>query len=129
MWKNLKNDVPETMLSLETIKMTTQLSNLDYKDIISKLIDYKYTKVVGDFTTATYFENGIILTYRELPIAIYLMCDGNRQSYVLDPFWDFVNTTMERITEFFNLDDVEQLRRYVRDNRIKVADAYCHLLS
>lgn len=120
MWKNLKNDVLETMLSLETIKMT-----LDYDlDIKPRLKNKQFTSVyTRNYITIVYFENGLVMRLKNFPIAVAYLIDGKeRQNYVIEPFWDFSNNAIQGVTEFFNLDNEEQLRRYIRDGRIKKAN-------
>lgn len=102
--------------------MTTKLDFT--KDLEPQLKDLQYSKLYRPRTTIIYYENGWVLYYRFAPVAMFLINGQDRQRYIFEPYWGLYTEIMQNITEFFNLDDISQLLRYVRDKRIEKAQAY-----
>lgn len=102
--------------------MTTKLDFT--KDLKPQLKDMQRSELFRPRATLIHYENGLVLCYRFAPIAVFLIDGEYKGKYVLEPYWGVYTEILQNITDFFDLDDISQFLQYVREKRIKKAQAY-----
>lgn len=90
------------------------------QDIKPQLGSLKISSILAKNAVVTAFDNGIVLFYKNAPIALLLLKDEKIGRYVIAPLWDSCSSALQETAEFFNLNNCGYLKKLIKCKKIKI---------